>query len=723
MSGVLNLFLGYPRISYFNNGCTMFQYLQQIRPRLSYGKSFAVQKCKKVQYLPKALNLELVDNADLHSFRDEAEACDGRDSDILPHVQTLRNFPGEELTGKVVMVRLDLTILVREKKKRQSPAARVISTIKYLHKAGAKLILISSWSPRADSRLLKLERIAEFLSSELELKVIPVELGSGFEHSQMEDRHKSDILLLENLSQFKQEQANCSEFARRLSSGVDIFVNDAFYQSHKILASNVGITSFCYASIAGFHFDEGMSQLKKIIEMNKRPYYAIIGGDNLAGKTSALQFLASRCDGLVFVGDAAFQIMHAFGLPVPTELVEQESLEVAHMLVEAAKARGVQIILPKDFSCLSDHYPLQMKIFPANHIMDGWKPVDVGPNTLEEMLPVLSRCKKILWIGAVKFGSSNQESAGASKLAVMLYNLSKKNCDLIVVGKQACETFVGKSSYVTADMIENASIVWEFLKGRKLHGLLALDRAYPFELNWNGIYANTILPLVVDVGSGNGLFLSRMAKMRRDWNFLGMELNEKLVSRCLDHVSQSGMSNGYFIPTNATSTFRSIVSSYPGDLVLVSIQCPNPDFKKTEHRWRMVQRSLVVAIADLLASNGKVFLQSDVKEVAVRMKEEFMKYGKGKLTVVLNSEDSTSHRDGWLKENPFGIRSDWEQHVIDRGAPMTSTDQVVVEWLFFSLREEYRTSCLLLGVSSLVTDLYANRCTKVRVQAVLNISQ
>ncbi|XP_009616937.1 phosphoglycerate kinase, cytosolic isoform X5 [Nicotiana tabacum] len=602
----------------------------------------------------------------------QAEACDGRDSDILPHVQTLRNFPEEELMGKVVMVRLDLTILLREQKKKHSSAARVISTIKYLHNAGAKLVLISSWSPKADSQLLKLERVAEFLSSELELKVIPVELGSGLEQSLMEDGHNSDILLLENLSQFKQEQANCSEFARRLSSGVDIFVNDAFFQSHKILASNVGITSFCYSSIAGFHFDEGMSQLKKIIKMNKWPYYAIIGGANLAGKAAALQFLASRCDGFIFVGDAAFQIMHAFGLPVPMELVEQESLEAADMLLEAAKARGVKIVLPKDFWCVNDHYPLQMKTFPANHIMDGksWKPVDVGPNTLEEMISVLSRCKKILWIGAIKFGASNQESAGTSKLAAILYNLSQKNCDLIVVGKQACETFVGKSSYVMADLIENASIVWEFLKGRKLHGLLALDRAYPFELNWDAIYANTTLPLVVDVGSGNGLFLFRMAKMRKDWNFLGMENNEKLVSRCLDHVSQSGMTNGYFIATNATSTFQSIVSSYPGDLVLVSIQCPNPDFNKTEYRWRMVRRSLVEAIADLLASDGKVFLQSDVKEVAVRMKEEFMKYGKGKLTVVHDLEDSTSHQDRWLKENPFGIRSDWEQHVIDRGAPM-----------------------------------------------------
>lgn len=122
--------------------------------------------------------------------------------------------------------------------------------------------------------------------------------------------------------------------------------------------------------------------------------------------------------------------------------------------------------------------------------------------------------------------------------------------------------------------------------------------------------------------------------------------------------------------TNATSTFRSIVSSYPGDLVLVSIQCPNPDFNRTEHRWRMVQRSLVEAIADLVAPDGKVFLQSDVKEVAVRMKKEFMNYGKGKLTVMHDSEDITSQQDGWLNENPFGIRSDWEQHVIERGAPM-----------------------------------------------------
>lgn len=142
----------------------------------------------------------------------------------------------------------------------------------------------------------------------------------------------------------------------------------------------------------------------------------------------------------------------------------------------------------------------------------------------------------------------------------------------------------------------------------------------------------------------------------------------QLVRRCLDSVQQSTIKNGYFIATNATSTFRSVVSSYPGKLVLVSIQCPNPDFNKPEYRWRMLQRALVEAVADLLTSDGKVFLQSDIEAVAVRMREQFLKYGKGKLSVV-HDQDAEINR-GWLEENPFGVRSDWEQHVIDRGAPM-----------------------------------------------------
>eukprot|EP00268_Persea_americana_P057693 TRINITY_DN6927_c0_g1_i17.p2 TRINITY_DN6927_c0_g1~~TRINITY_DN6927_c0_g1_i17.p2 ORF type:complete len:229 (+),score=47.83 TRINITY_DN6927_c0_g1_i17:968-1654(+) len=217
-------------------------------------------------------------------------------------------------------------------------------------------------------------------------------------------------------------------------------------------------------------------------------------------------------------------------------------------------------------------------------------------------------------------------------------------------------------------MLENASVVWNFLKRRVLPGVAALDRAYPFELDWNAIFADPSRPLIVDIGSGNGLFLLRMASTWKSSNLLGLEINSKLVRRCLDSVNQSGLTNGYFLSTNATSTFRTIVSSYPGELVLVSIQCPDPDFNKEEHRWRMLQRGLVEAIVDLLAIDGKIFLQSDIEPVALRMKELFIMYGKGKLLVMDDRNDVDGK--GWLKENPFGVRSDWEQHVVDRGAPM-----------------------------------------------------
>lgn len=192
--------------------------------------------------------------------------------------------------------------------------------------------------------------------------------------------------------------------------------------------------------------------------------------------------------------------------------------------------------------------------------------------------------------------------------------------------------------------------------------------AYPYEINWFNIYEDPFQSLVVDIGSGNGLFPLKMAEKWKDLNFLGLEINTKHVMHCLDGICGCNRKNVHFISTNATSTFRSIVSTYPGELILVSIQCPNPDFNREGHRWRMVQRALVEAIIDLLAEDAKIFLQSDVEAVTIRMKEHFIKYGKGRI--IADDDDEGSR---WLAYNPFGVRSDWEQHIIDRGDLMYRT--------------------------------------------------
>ncbi|KAK2974729.1 hypothetical protein RJ640_007156 [Escallonia rubra] len=575
---------------------------------------------------------------------------DGAEGDAFPYIQTLREFPKDELLGKVVMVRFDSDILLPEKNDMgASSFTSALLTIKYLHESGAKVLLVSSWSVKINSKLLVAESVAEFLSSVLQLKVVPVKSVSGYVQSKMEEIDKSNILLLlENLSQFKEERANCSKFAEQLSAGVDIFVNDVFSQCHKILASNVGVTCFCCACVAGFHFEEDLYQLKKAFRTDKKPYVAIIGGGNFLDKAAALHFLASRCDGLIFVGNMAFQVMHALGLRVPAKFVEHGALEEALWLIQFAKSRNVPILFPKDFWCRNDQLQNQLEIFPSDSILDG-KAATFGLDAKMFLL----KGHKIMWTGPVKFGFTNHESCGASELAQILDKLTQSNCCITVVGNVASKAVMKESRSVSVyNVVKNAAVMWEFLKRRKLPGLMALDRAYPFEIDWHAAYTDPAQPLVVDIGSARTINRKRIVSVQNGKEEKGTELSR------------------YFIATNATSSFRSVVSSYPGEIVLVSIQCPNPDFNKPEHRWRMVQKSLIEGIGDLLASDGKVFLQSDIEPVALRMKEQFIEHGKGKLAVVQDHQDTAVGQEEWLKENPFGVQSDWEQHVLHRGDPI-----------------------------------------------------
>ncbi|KAJ6968609.1 phosphoglycerate kinase-like isoform X1 [Populus alba x Populus x berolinensis] len=462
----------------------------------------------------------------------KANCCDEGEMEPFPHVQTLRKFPKEELVGKVVMVRFDSTNLLREEEQDQSSqsVSSAVFTIKYLHEAGAKIILVSDWRKKTNSQLHDVETVADMISSVIQHRVVTIKCDYSAVLLKMEVLKKADIFLLENLSEYKEEVANNSKFAELLSLGVDIFVNDSFSQSHKILASTVGIARFCSACIAGFHFEESLCQLKKVARTNKRPYVAIIGGGNLHDKAAALHFLVSRCDGLVFVGMMSFQIMHALGLSVPSYLVEPGAYKAALDIIQIAHDRNIPILHPMDFWCMNEHLPEKMGIFPSHHILDGWLPVDLGPRSLDELNSLLVKCKKILWIGPVKFKFSGECADGASKLAQALNELRQRNCDITVVGNMACQAMVMESkSVLVNDMIENASVLWEFFKGRKLPGVMALDRAYPFEIDWKSAYCNPAQPLVVDIGSGSGLFLLGMARRRKDLNFLGLEINSKVI--------------------------------------------------------------------------------------------------------------------------------------------------------------------------------------------------
>lgn len=199
--------------------------------------------------------------------------CDTSD-DIHVNVQTLRKFPVEKLYGEHAILRIDSSLLL-EQSHVNSSASSAISTIRYLHDAGAKILLLSNWGEYEDSNHVSTKYFSDSLSRLLGIEVKPAKTEYSFVQLKATDFKTSDILLFDNLGMIKEEFTNCSYFSEKISSGAYIFVNDAFLLSRKVLASTVGISRFCDVSVAGFHFEEELLLLSKVKETTRKPYIAI----------------------------------------------------------------------------------------------------------------------------------------------------------------------------------------------------------------------------------------------------------------------------------------------------------------------------------------------------------------------------------------------------------------------------------------------------------------
>ncbi|KAK7287200.1 hypothetical protein RIF29_00328 [Crotalaria pallida] len=190
--------------------------------------------------------------------------------------------------------------------------------------------------------------------------------------------------------------------------------------------------------------------------------------------------------------------------------------------------------------------------------------------------------------------------------------------------------------------------------------------------DWNQVFADPTLPLMVDIGCGSGRFLMWLAKRNpKVRNYLGLEIRQKLVKRAELWVKDMVLDNVHFLYANATISFKHLVESYPGPLQLVSVLCPDPHFKKRHHKRRVLQKPLVGAIMDNLMPGGQVFLQSDVLEVAIDMRDQFDEFEALKHIDALNLSVPCGFEcdnEGWLLSNPMGIRTEREIHAESEGA-------------------------------------------------------
>ncbi|MCG8362827.1 MAG: tRNA (guanosine(46)-N7)-methyltransferase TrmB [Pseudanabaenales cyanobacterium] len=178
--------------------------------------------------------------------------------------------------------------------------------------------------------------------------------------------------------------------------------------------------------------------------------------------------------------------------------------------------------------------------------------------------------------------------------------------------------------------------------------------------DWPQVYANLHQPLHLDIGCGRGYFLRQMAQRQPDWNFLGLEIREPLVKQALERRDQLALTNLHFLYGNANISLHSLFKSWPSNLLKrVSIQFPDPWFKKRHHKRRLVQPELVAELADLLLSGGAVLLQSDVEAVAQEMCDRFQ----------ANPAFSRSSPD-WLANSPLPAMTERERMTLSQGKPV-----------------------------------------------------
>uniref|UniRef100_A0A6N2NLY9 tRNA (guanine(46)-N(7))-methyltransferase n=1 Tax=Salix viminalis TaxID=40686 RepID=A0A6N2NLY9_SALVM len=224
--------------------------------------------------------------------------------------------------------------------------------------------------------------------------------------------------------------------------------------------------------------------------------------------------------------------------------------------------------------------------------------------------------------------------------------------------------------YADLNLSDKISGEWGHVRIRQHVNPLSSSFTVPAQVpDWKEVFRDPTLPLMVDIGSGSGRFLIWLAKRNPDsGNYLGLEIRQKLVKRAEFWVKELALTNIHFLFANAAISFRQLVLTYPGPLMLVSILCPDPHFKKRHHKRRVVQKTLVDNIISHLVPGGKVFFQSDVLDVAQHMRNQFDAESDALQHIDELDLSVPCDNDGWLLDNPIGIRTEREIHAEFEGA-------------------------------------------------------
>lgn len=342
--------------------------------------------------------------------------------------------------GKRALIRVDFNVPLDENLNITNDYRIVSSlpTIKKIVADGGSVICMSHLGrPKGEAKPeFSLKPVAKRLGELLETEVKFAADCIGDEAKAMaKDLKPGEVLLLENLRYYKQEEKNDPEFSKTLASLGDIYVDDAFGTSHRAHASTVGAAECFDTVLSGYLMEKELIYLKDKMENPERPYTAILGGAKISGKIDTINFLMGKVDNLIIGGGMAYTFYKAMGYEIGSSLLEEDKIDLAKELLKKAAKSSVNFMLPSDvvvapeFTNDSPQTVVAVDAMPADQMG-----LDIGPATIEKFAAVVKASKTVLWNGPMGVFEFDNFAKGTDAIAKVLAEATAAGATSVVGG-------------------------------------------------------------------------------------------------------------------------------------------------------------------------------------------------------------------------------------------------------------------------------------------------
>jgi phosphoglycerate kinase len=385
--------------------------------------------------------------------------------------------------GKKALIRVDFNVPLDKDYNitDDNRMTAALPTIKKILKDGGEVILMSHLGRPKEGPTEKysLKHLVPHLSDLLGQQVEFADDCIGQQAvEKAKDLAKGQVLLLENLRFYKEEEKGDVEFAKKLAALGDVYVNDAFGTAHRAHASTSIIAQFFpEAKCFGYLMAAELANAEKVLNDAAKPFTAIMGGAKVSDKIELIERLMDKVDNLIIGGGMAYTFAKAQGGHIGKSLVEEDKLDLANSLIAKAKAKGVNLLLPAD-SIIADNFSNDANTDTANNdnIKDGWMGLDIGPASIKAFSKVVEGSKTILWNGPMGVFEMEKFEQGTRAIAEAVVKATENGAFSLIGGGDSAAAvakfnFTNDVSYVST----GGGALLEYMEGKELPGVKAIN--------------------------------------------------------------------------------------------------------------------------------------------------------------------------------------------------------------------------------------------------------